>query len=207
MPARAPRRSIWCRCSPSICSASTCNTSSASAVAGDGRLAFERGETNIDYQTSSAYLRNVTPMVEAGDAVPLFTWGILDEDGNPARDPTFPDLPIMESRYRCCTVKPRRARYYEAYQASTRLVCPRMNDGPSLARKPRTRRPRSSRPGAPPRDVFEELVNTKAPCRRGTALEAYGQVTDGACGKRCSGVARRSAPKCVRRVVNMLESE
>jgi hypothetical protein len=33
---------------------------------GDGRLAFERGETNIDYQTSSAYIRNVVPLVEEG---------------------------------------------------------------------------------------------------------------------------------------------
>lgn len=40
---------------------------------GDGRLAFERGETNIDYQTSSAYIKNVQPLVDAGTAVPLFS--------------------------------------------------------------------------------------------------------------------------------------
>jgi tripartite-type tricarboxylate transporter receptor subunit TctC len=66
---------------------------------GDGRLAFERGEVNIDYQTSSAYIRNVTPLVEEGTAVPLMSWGVLDEDGNPQRDPTFPDLPIVEEVY------------------------------------------------------------------------------------------------------------
>jgi len=33
---------------------------------GDGRLMFERGEANIDYQTSSSYLSGVTPLVEAG---------------------------------------------------------------------------------------------------------------------------------------------
>jgi hypothetical protein len=38
---------------------------------GDGRLMFERGEANIDYQTSSSYLKGVTPLVEAGTAVPM----------------------------------------------------------------------------------------------------------------------------------------
>ena len=59
---------------------------------GDGRLMFERGEANIDYQTTPAYLANVTPLVEEGLAVPVFAWGTLDEDGNIVRDPTFPDL-------------------------------------------------------------------------------------------------------------------
>lgn len=63
---------------------------------GDGRLMFERGEANIDYQTSSAYLANVVPLVDQGLAVPIFTWGSLDDDGNIVRDPTFPDLPSFK---------------------------------------------------------------------------------------------------------------
>ncbi|SFR15525.1 tricarboxylate transporter [Poseidonocella sedimentorum] len=63
---------------------------------GDGRLMFERGEANIDYQTSSAYLANVTPLVEQGLAVPIFSWGSLNEDGVIVRDPTFPDLPSFK---------------------------------------------------------------------------------------------------------------
>jgi len=63
---------------------------------GDGRLMFERGEANIDYQTSSAYLRSVVPLVEQELAVPIFTWGALDEEGNIVRDPTFPDLPTFK---------------------------------------------------------------------------------------------------------------
>ena len=62
---------------------------------GDGRLMFERGEANIDYQTSSAYLRSVVPLVEGGLAVPMMTWGALDNDGNIVRDPTFPDIPTF----------------------------------------------------------------------------------------------------------------
>jgi putative tricarboxylic transport membrane protein len=66
---------------------------------GAGRLSFERGETNIDYQTSTAYLHNVVPLIGLGEAVPLFSWGILDEAGNLARDPSFPDLPHFGEVY------------------------------------------------------------------------------------------------------------
>lgn len=63
---------------------------------GDGRLMFERGEANIDYQTSSAYLKSVVPLVEQGLAVPAFAYGALDDSGAIVRDPTFPDLPSFK---------------------------------------------------------------------------------------------------------------
>lgn len=63
---------------------------------GDGRLMFERGEATIDYQTSAAYLSGSAPLVEAGTAVPMMSWGALDEDGNIVRDPTFPDIPTFK---------------------------------------------------------------------------------------------------------------
>ncbi|MEJ1996275.1 MAG: tricarboxylate transporter [Limibacillus sp.] len=63
---------------------------------GDGRLMFERGEANIDYQTTPAYLRSVVPMVEEGLAVPMMTWGGLDDDGNIIRDPNFPEIPTFK---------------------------------------------------------------------------------------------------------------
>ena len=63
---------------------------------GDGRLMFERGEANIDYQTSSSYLSGVTPLVEAGTAVPWFSFGSLNEAGDIVRDPTFPDMPTFK---------------------------------------------------------------------------------------------------------------
>lgn len=67
---------------------------------GPGRLAFERGEVEVDYQTSAAYLSRVTPLVNAGKAVPIMSWGALDDDGNLVRDPTFPDLPSFVEVYR-----------------------------------------------------------------------------------------------------------
>lgn len=63
---------------------------------GDGRLMFERGEANVDYQTSSSFLSGVMPLVEAGTAAPWFSFGALDEDGNIVRDPTFPDMPTFK---------------------------------------------------------------------------------------------------------------
>jgi tripartite-type tricarboxylate transporter receptor subunit TctC len=63
---------------------------------GDGRLMFERGESNIDYQTTSAFIANVQPLVDGGSAVPIFTWGALDDTGAIVRDPTFPDLPSFK---------------------------------------------------------------------------------------------------------------
>jgi tripartite-type tricarboxylate transporter receptor subunit TctC len=66
---------------------------------GDGRLMFERGEANIDYQTTAAYISNVAPLVEQGLAVPMMSWGVLDDAGNIVRDPTFPDIP---SFYEVC---------------------------------------------------------------------------------------------------------
>jgi len=66
---------------------------------GAGRLAFERGETNVDYQTSSSFLKKVAPLVNEGGAIPIMTWGALDDDGNLTRDPTFPDLPHFAEVY------------------------------------------------------------------------------------------------------------
>ena len=63
---------------------------------GDGRLMFERGEANIDYQTSSSYLSGVSPLVEDGSATPWFAFGALDAEGNVVRDPTFPDMPSFK---------------------------------------------------------------------------------------------------------------
>ena len=65
----------------------------------DGRLMFEQGYVNIDYQTSSSFLAKVTPLVEKGDAIPIMTWGILDDNGNIVRDPNFPDILTFREVY------------------------------------------------------------------------------------------------------------
>lgn len=72
----------------------------------DARLAFERGDLNIDYQSSFAYQQNVAPLVEKGQAVPIFTFGMLDESGKLTRDPAFPDLPHFGEVYASVHGKP-----------------------------------------------------------------------------------------------------
>ncbi len=84
---------------------------------GAGRLAFERGETNIDYQTSSGYLKKVTPLVKAGKAVPVMSWGALDSGGNLVRDPTFPDLPHFAEVYETIHGKKPSGEWFDAWKA------------------------------------------------------------------------------------------
>lgn len=66
---------------------------------GPARLALERGETNIDFQTTAAYDTEVKPMVKEGKAVPLMTFGVLNSKGEVVRDPNFPDLPTVPEVY------------------------------------------------------------------------------------------------------------
>jgi tripartite-type tricarboxylate transporter receptor subunit TctC len=67
---------------------------------GPVRLAFERGETNLDYQFTPVYLTQVVPSIEAGNAVALWTGGAVDAQGNlTARDPVAPDLPSVHEVY------------------------------------------------------------------------------------------------------------
>jgi tripartite-type tricarboxylate transporter receptor subunit TctC len=82
-----------------------------------GRLAFERGEAKIDYQTSSAYLSKVVPLVNEGKAVPLFSWGMLDEAGNLQRDPTFANLPHFGEVYEIVHGTKPSGLGWEAYKA------------------------------------------------------------------------------------------
>ncbi|MFC5730466.1 MULTISPECIES: tripartite tricarboxylate transporter substrate-binding protein [Nocardioides] len=66
---------------------------------GPVNLALQRGEVDIDYQTTSFYGPAVEPLVEDGTAVPLFSLGQVDEAGEIVRDPNFPDLPTVVEVY------------------------------------------------------------------------------------------------------------
>ena len=66
---------------------------------GPVNLALQRGEVDIDYQTTSSYGPAVEPLVKDGTAVPLFSLGQVDEDGKIVRDPNFPDIPTVVEAY------------------------------------------------------------------------------------------------------------
>ena len=84
---------------------------------GPVRLAFERGEFNINYDTTPAYLKNASQLVKAGKAVPLFSLGVLDDKGNVVRDPNFPDLPSFPEVYEIMHGKKPSGPAYEAWKA------------------------------------------------------------------------------------------
>ena len=84
---------------------------------GSGRVAFEQGEVNIDYQTSTAYIKNVRPLVKQGLAVPLMTWGVLDDAGNVVRDPIEPDLPCFPEVYEMVHGKKPSGKSWNAWKA------------------------------------------------------------------------------------------
>ncbi len=84
---------------------------------GASRIAFEQGETNIEYQTSPAYRSNVVPLVERGLAVPLFSFGLLNSAGEVVRDPVFPDLPTVFEVYRSLNGQDPSGPAWDAYRA------------------------------------------------------------------------------------------
>ncbi|MSO77126.1 MAG: tricarboxylate transporter [Alphaproteobacteria bacterium] len=83
----------------------------------DGRLALERGETNIDYQITGAFLKNVEPLVKAGKAVPLYAFGVLDDKGEVVRDPSFPGMPSVAEVYEKMHGRKPAGVEWEAYKA------------------------------------------------------------------------------------------
>jgi hypothetical protein len=83
---------------------------------GEARIAFERGETNIDYQTTPAYNATVVPLIKEGKAIPLMTFGQLDEHGNIVRDPAVPDLPTVPEVYEKIKGKKPSGRFWETYK-------------------------------------------------------------------------------------------
>ncbi len=69
---------------------------------GAARAAIEQGLATIDYQTSPGYLASVQPLVDTGRAIPLYSFGILDSQGDVMRDPAFPNLITIKDAYRAC---------------------------------------------------------------------------------------------------------
>ncbi|MGH3095556.1 MAG: hypothetical protein ACRDMV_06095 [Streptosporangiales bacterium] len=84
---------------------------------GPARLALERGETNIDFQTTAAYQTEVKPLVDEGKAVPLMSFGVLNNKGEVVRDPNFKDLPTVPEVYEKLYGKKPSGEVYKAYVA------------------------------------------------------------------------------------------
>lgn len=84
---------------------------------GPARVAFEQGESNVNYQTTAAYLTNVQPLVDDGDAIPLFSFGHFDSNGEIIRDPAFPDIPNIKEFYEEVYDEEPSGETWDAYEA------------------------------------------------------------------------------------------
>ena len=84
---------------------------------GPTRLAVLRGETALDFQTTSTYLSQLADNVKTGEVVPLFSMGI-PVNGKIERDPNLPDIPTFEELYQQIGGKTDHQRKaYQAFQA------------------------------------------------------------------------------------------
>jgi tripartite-type tricarboxylate transporter receptor subunit TctC len=89
---------------------------------GPVRLAFERKELNINYDSMPGYLRNATQLVKAGKAVPLYSMGIVDDKGALVRDPNAPDLPHFGEAYETMFGKKPSGPGYDAWQSVNKMM-------------------------------------------------------------------------------------
>jgi hypothetical protein len=84
---------------------------------GPTRLAFERGEFNINYDTTPAYKKKVSKLIAAGKAVPVFGLGVMNEQGKVVRDPNFAELPSFPEAYEMMHGKKPSGHDYDAWKA------------------------------------------------------------------------------------------
>lgn len=82
---------------------------------GPARIAFEQGESNLNADTTTAYIEQVVPTVEAGLAVPLYSQGQLDGE-DLVRDPAVPDLPHAGEVYELLHQEQPEGQMWDAYK-------------------------------------------------------------------------------------------
>jgi hypothetical protein len=165
----------------------------------DTRLALERGEVNVDGQTTPLYLEAVMPMVKSGIAEPLFAQGLLDKDAL-VRDPAAPEVPTVADVYRQIYGKDPSGSAWEAYKASVRAFG---NGGKILM----------SHPNIPPaaKAALEEAADAmkRDPeflARAQTVLEGYG-LQSGQSLKQTVSAIGRTSPETIKWLREMLASE
>ncbi|MPY74197.1 MAG: hypothetical protein GEU87_08040 [Alphaproteobacteria bacterium] len=80
-------------------------------------LAFERGEFMLNYDNTLSFLSNRKHMIESGMAVPLYTFGNLDENGKLTRDPALPNVPTFVEFYKAVNGKEPSGAGYDAWRS------------------------------------------------------------------------------------------
>lgn len=87
-------------------------------------LAFERGEFTVSYDNTLSFKNNRAHMIKSGMANPLFTFGVVNEEGKVERDPALPDVPTVDEYYKAVYGKDPSGPAYEAYRSLMAVSVP-----------------------------------------------------------------------------------
>jgi len=87
-------------------------------------LAFERGEFTVNYDNTLSFYNNRAHMIKSGVAVPLYTFGVINEDGSISRDPAAPDVPTFNEVYEAVYGKAPSGTGYEAWRSLMAVSVP-----------------------------------------------------------------------------------
>lgn len=87
-------------------------------------LAFERGEFTMSYDNTLSFLNNRAHMIKSGLAVPLYTFGVVNEDGSISRDPALPDVPTFNEAYKAVHGKEPSGAGYEGWKSLMAVSVP-----------------------------------------------------------------------------------
>jgi len=87
-------------------------------------LAFERGEFTLSYDNTLSFLNNRSHMIKSGLAVPLYTFGVVNEDGSISRDPALPDVPSFPEVYKAVYGKAPSGDEYKAWRSLMAVSVP-----------------------------------------------------------------------------------
>jgi putative tricarboxylic transport membrane protein len=95
-------------------------------LGGNGPMAlgFERGEFTISYDNTLSFLNNRAHMIKSGMAVPLFTFGVVSEEGKIERDPALPEIPTVDEYYKAVYGKDPSGPAYDAYRSLMAVSVP-----------------------------------------------------------------------------------
>ena len=95
-------------------------------LGGNGPMAlgFERGEFTLSYDNTLSFLNNRSHMIKSGVAVPLYTFGVINEDGSIGRDPALPEVPTFDEVYEAVHGKKPSGTGYQAWRSLMAVSVP-----------------------------------------------------------------------------------
>jgi tripartite-type tricarboxylate transporter receptor subunit TctC len=82
----------------------------------EAQAGFDRGELHLNYDNMASWANSVKPMVDEGIAVPLYTFGFENEDGEIVRDPMVPELPTFLEVYEAIHNEPLTGEAYDVWK-------------------------------------------------------------------------------------------